>query len=214
MAIARDASSFNSGTTWTTHTLSHTCSGTNRGLHVTLYLSSSSDLVTNVAYWWVAMSRLWSQNNGSSESKYSYYLKNPSSGANNIVVTTSSSATVIMQNISYTGTDQVTNPTVVTMSGFVSWITTLSTSVTTTVDNSWLSWAFRSGANQTAIAGTTLVTGVNATLQVGDSNWPKTPTGSYSLWVTFSSSFGAQIVIAIAPSVASTSSPAFFLNLL
>lgn len=205
MAIARDASSFDSWTTWTTHTLSHTCSGVDRGLHVTLYLSSVSDLVTNVTYAWVTMTRLGTQTNGTSERQYSYYLKNPATGANNIVVTTSSSATVIMQNISYTGTDQVTNPTVVALSTFVSWISTLSTSVTTTVNNSWLSGAFRSGTNQTAIGGTTLVTGVNATLQVGDSNWPKSPTGSYSLWVTFSTSFWAQIVIAIAPSTASNS---------
>lgn len=57
-----------------------------------------------------------------------------------------------MQNISYTGTDQTTNPTVVALSGFVSGVTTLSTNATTTVDNSWLSGVFRSGSNQTAIA--------------------------------------------------------------
>lgn len=207
MAIARDATSFDWWTTWTSHTLSHTCSGADRGIHVTLYLSSASDLVTNVTYAGVTMTRLWTQTNGTSETQYSYYLINPASGANNIVVTTSSSATVIMQNVSYTWTDQVTNPTVVSLSGFVSWVTTLSTNVTTTVDNSWLSGVFRSWANQTAIAWTTLLAWVNATLQVGDSNWPKTPTGSYSLGVTFSTSFWAQIVIAIAPPVISTFIP-------
>lgn len=96
MAIAFDASSFNSGATGTTHTLAHTCTGSNRLLVVTAYLNNISDLITWITYNWVSMTRISWINNWTSESIYMYYLIAPATGANNIVATTSSSATVIM----------------------------------------------------------------------------------------------------------------------
>jgi hypothetical protein len=83
--------------------------------------------------------------------------------------------------------------------------TTLQTNVTTTLDNCWTIGIMRTGANMTAIAGTTLRTWVNATLQIADSNWPKTPAGSTSIGVTLSSAPSASIVASFAPSILTNS---------
>lgn len=205
MAIAFDASSFDSWTSWTSHTLSHTCTGSDRLLVVTAYVGSSSDLVTWITYNWVSMTRISWLNNGSTESIYMYYLIDPATWANNIVATTSSSATVIMQNASYTGIKQSSQPDVSNTSSYTNSLTTQSTSVTTIADNCWTVWIFRTGTNQTVIAGTTFRTGVNLTLKIGDSNWPKTPAGSTSLGTTFASWFSAQIIASFAPSITANS---------
>lgn len=210
MAIAFDTSSFNSWTTGTSHTLSHTCSGYDRLLVVTLYINSNSDRITNVTYNSISMSRINFINNWSSEWIYMYYLLNPSTGTNNIVATTSSSTTVIMQNTSYNEVSQTWQPNI----SWVSWYatrTTTETFLTTTIDNCWTIWIFRTWTNMTAISGTTLRTWVNATLQIWDSNWPKTPAGSTSLWVTHTSSTSASIIASFSPSINTTNNWNFFM---
>jgi len=212
MAIAFDSSSFDSWTSGTTHTLSHTCTGSNRLLVVTAYLWSPSDLITWITYNWVAMTRISWINNWTTESNYMYYLLAPSTGANNIVATTSSSQTVILQNASYTWVSATWQPNVTNTSSFASRTTSLETFVTTTVDNCWTVWMLRSGANMTAISWTTLRTGVNLTLQIADSNWPKTPAGSTSLWFTFGGTHpSASIVASFSPSGVATSNSNFFM---
>lgn len=206
MAIAFDASSFNSGATGTTHTLAHTCTGSNRLLVVTAYLNNISDLITWITYNWVSMTRISWINNWTSESIYMYYLIAPATGANNIVATTSSSATVIMQNASYTDIKQSSQPDASNTSAYTNSLTTQSTSVNTIDNNCWTVWIFRTSTNQTVIAGTTFRTGLNLTIQIGDSNWPKTPAGSTSLGTTFASWFSAQIVASFSPSTSTVNS--------
>lgn len=213
MAIAFDASSSDWWTTWTTHTLSHTCSWSNRLLVVTI-LGNHNDVVTGVTYAGASMTRVSFVSNGSSDGIYMYYLLNPATGTNNIVATTSSSQTVLMQNASYTGVRQSSQPNV-----FNTWwyttSTSLSTSVTTTDDNCWTIGIFRCNNNQTANWWTTFRAGIANSIQVGDSNWPKTPAGSTSLGTSWTwSTFAAQIIASFSPFVASNTNPAFFLNLL
>ncbi len=192
--------SFSAGTTGTSHTLAHTCTWSNRLLVVTAYINSSSDLITGITYNGVSMTRINWLNNWSTEGIYMYFILNPSTGTNNVVATTSSSATVIMQNASYTWVAQTWQPNVSGTSTY-STRTTLQTNVTTTLDNCWTVGIMRTGANMTALAGTTLRTWVNATLQIADSNWPKTPAGSTSIGVTLSSAPSASIVASFAPFV-------------
>ena len=209
MAISFDASSFDSWTTWTTHTLSHTCNGTDRLLVVTAYVNTISDVISGITYNGVAMTRINWINDSSWEWIYMYYLLNPTTGANNIVTTTTVWLTCIMQNASYTGMLQSSQPNISWTSWYLWGTTTRSTSVTTTVDNCWTVWIFRAWSNQTVIAGTTFRAWVNATLQIWDSNWPKTPAGTTSVWVTLWSNFTAQIVASFAPSVSTTNSNFF-----
>lgn len=213
MAIAFDASAFSSWTTGTSHTLSHTCTGSNGILFWSTLSLSSSDIVTWVTYNWVSMTRIdyiwWTW-----EWIYLYYLLNPATGANNIVATTSSSVTMYAESSSYTGVKQSWQPDSTWRSVYATQAN-MSTSTTTVADNSWIVWVFRSSAAQTAAAWTTLRAWVNTTIQIGDSNWAKTPPWSYSLWTTFSSAWCAQIVASFSPFVtASTTSPAFLLNFL
>jgi hypothetical protein len=213
MAIAYDSSAFNSWTTWTSHTLSHTCSGSDRILFWSALWIMASDKVTWVTYNGVSMTRIahvWSWG----ERIYLYYLINPSTWVNNIVATTSSSATLYAQSTSYTGVKQSAQPDSSNTSAYATQ-TNMSTSTTTVADNSWLVWVFRASSTQTAVAGTTFRAGVNTTIQIGDSNGAKSPAGSYSLWTTFAYGWCAQIVASFSPTVTTpNTNPSFFLNFL
>lgn len=206
MAIAFDTSSFDNGTVWTTHTLSHTTSWTNRFLVVAILIDNVSDLVTWVTYNSAAMTRIASLNNGSTESIYLYYLNNPSSGTFNVVATTSSSCTLWQANCSYTGVKQTGQPEQSNTNNY-SWPTTSkSTSLTTTSNNCWTIWLFRANVvDQVWQAWTTIRTGTSWSFRIWDSNWPITPAWSTSLWVTSSSGTLAQIIASFAPAVTNNS---------
>ncbi len=204
MAIAFDSSAFNAWTTWTSHTLSHTCSGTDRILFWSWLSIWSTDNVTWVTYNSVAMTRIsyeWSVG----ERIYLYYLINPSTWANNIVATTSWSVTIYAQSTSYNWAKQTWQPDSSNTSAYTTQVN-MSTSTTTVADNSWLVWVFRAISAQTAVWWTTFRAGVNTTIQIWDSNGSKTPAGSYSLWATFASSWCAQLVASFSPVVASWNS--------
>lgn len=196
MAIAFDSSAFNSWTTWTNHTLNHTCSWTNRILFWSWLVLSSSDTLTWVTYNWISMTRCWYVGDWA-ERIYMYYLINPPSWTSTITATTSSSATIYWQSTSYTWVHQSWQPE----ASNTQWYATqsnMSTSVTTLTNNSWLVWVFCSSTTATAAAWTTFRAWVNTTIQIWDSNWGKSPPWSYSLWSTFASGWCAQIVVAIA----------------
>lgn len=202
MAIALDATASSAGTTWTSHTLSHTCTWSDRILFWSTLLISTSDDLTSVTYNSVAMTRIahvWS----AGERIYLYYLINPSTGANNIVATTTSSNTMYAESASYTGAKQSAQPDSSNTNAYTTQ-TNMSTSTTTVADNSWLVGVFRSSTTATAAAGTTLRAGVNTTIQIGDSNGAKTPAWSYSLGTTFASGGCAQIVASFSPSVSAS----------
>lgn len=197
MAIAYDSSAFNWWTTWTSHTLSHTCSWSDRILFWSSLWIMGTDNVTGVTYNWVSMTRAWHLASWW-ERIYLYYLVNPSTWTNNIVAATSSSATIYAQSTSYTWASQTGQPDAVATNPYITQ-SNMSTSTTTIANNSWLVWVFRSSSAQTAVAWTTLRAGVNTTIQIWDSNWPKTPAGSYSLWTTFATAGCAQIVASFSP---------------
>jgi hypothetical protein len=132
---------------------------------------------------------------------YVYSLANPTIGANNVVVNNTGGANYIYAaSVSYTGVDQVTPIDV--SSTATSAATSLSKSVTTTVNNDWLVGYFSGGtlgSTFTAGTSTTLRTSGSAAWNVmTDSNSAQTPAGSFSLAVNASGAehLGA-IVLAI-----------------
>ena len=197
MAIAFDSSAFNSWTTWTTHRLDHTCSWTNRILFWSWLALSSSDTVTWVTYAGISMTQCWYVA-AWTERIYMYYLINPPAWLFSIYATTSSSTTIYWQSTSYTWVRQASQPEASNTQGYLTQ-SNMSTSVTTLTNNAWLVWVFRSSTAATAAAWTTFRAWVNTTIQIGDSNWGKSPPWSYSLWSTFASWGCAQIVVSISP---------------
>lgn len=197
--IAFDASSFNGGTSWTTHTLSHTCSWTNRYLFVSCYIANSSNVITWVTYAGQAMSLIRYVSSAlvvGSEGVALYWLINPASWTNTIEVTTSSSTTIIMQNASYTWVSQTSQPASNNSDWYYVSSNWVAPTITTTVDNSCIVWVFRSGGNQIPNAWTTIRTGINQTLQIAD--WLALPVWVNSIWYTLSPN---EIAVAIVASI-------------
>lgn len=198
--IARDALSSSYGTTATSVTYSHTCSGSNRILVVSILGTNAWDTVTGVTYAWVAMTRVARTTLALTESDYLYYLVAPSTWANNIIVTASISQTFYCDSVSYVNVKQTGQPNGSAVGGVGGWVGALATSVTTTVNDCWLVGFLRSQGSQTPNAGTTFISWVNTTAKLADSNGSVGVAGTYSLWTTFASpNASTQIVMAIAP---------------
>jgi len=198
--IAFDSYSNKWSSVGTSHTFSHTTSGNNRILFVSILSLNAADIVSWVTYGGNAMARIWWAKLGvGTEWTYLYYIVAPTVGVNNIVVTTSISTTIFADSTSYTWAKQTAQPNA-SATNVIAGVTWPQTSVTSTEDNCWLVGVFRSSPEtQTPVAGTTFRWGVNTTIVIWDSNWPKSPTGSYSLGVTNYVSNGIQIVAAFWP---------------
>jgi len=90
MAIAFDATTDGGNTTATSLTYSHTCTGSNRILFVSVIGAIGSDNVTGATYAGAAMTLVDKQ--ASARSTYLFYLIAPATGANNVVVSAGSSS--------------------------------------------------------------------------------------------------------------------------
>lgn len=204
MAIALDAvvnASFG-GSATLTKTWSHTCSGTDRILFVNVLVGGITDIVTGVTYNGVSMTRV----NGQAADFYmsTYALMNPASGTNDVVVTCSSSTNIIPHSISYTGVSQTGQPEVngLNSAGAGSSITS---SLTTISDNSWVMMFMRKNSGGSATAGASTTSRVDDStygLHCFDSNAAVTPAGSRSLIANHSTSSKWTVMVAFAPAVA------------
>lgn len=110
MAIAFDSASGRQTGTATSATLSHTCSGVDRILVVSVGVASGKT-VTGVTYGGVAMTKVV---DGTTISVGTYasmwILLNPATGANNIVASFSASTNYGISSVSYTGCRQSSQP--------------------------------------------------------------------------------------------------------
>lgn len=209
MAIAFDASTTMSNTS----SFSHTCTGTDRLLVVQIrtQISGGGDCVTGVTYNSVAMTRINTiRSETNNERGYLYQLVAPATGANTVTITTSGGPSVVAGATSYTGVAQ-SSP--IDTSGSLSQGsgTSISVSVTTTVDNDWLVGC---GDGVTG-AGSNFTPGSNTTERsefdrnfVFDSNGPQTPTGSYSQNYSWTGSERTYMLVAAIKPAASASGPA------
>lgn len=207
MAIAFDSAA-SSGVYSTSTTYSHTTSGSDRLLILGVTIGTGVSISGTPTYAGVSMTQIGTMQSGAGtvfDKTYFYYLIAPATGANDVVVNASSTAYIYPCTASYTGVDQ-TNPINVSGQNTTSG-TTITQSVTTTADNAWLV------GYCVACTSNTLVEGANTTLRVsngpnwseiGDSNGPKTPTGSYAL--NWSGSSDNRVIFVSALKPASSSS--------
>lgn len=216
MAIAFDSTSQITGSGWSSGasmTYSHTCTGSNRYLIVGVSIGDSSTGISGVTYAGVSMTQLSVVTQGAS-AMYLYGLVAPSTGANNVVVTLGfSSSFCHSASVSYTGVKQSGQPDSFN-SGIAAGATSLAVSTTTIANNSWIVGFFaNSSANTNSRTGITSRSD-NPTIgrDIGDSNAPKTPAGSYTMTESAPASGNWAMVMASISPLATTNSAmmAFF----
>lgn len=211
MSIAFDTSTKAAQVNSNSLTYSHTCTGSNRILFVTIQGQINSDNVTGVTYAGTSMilvdKDLYPTNGRWS---YLYYLVAPTTGANNIVI--SANATIFMGSAaaSYTGVNQST-PIDASTKNTTSSASSLTTTLTTTTNNCWTVMGNANGiGNSTGGgSGTTLRQTDGSGYALFDSNGPVS-TGSTSLISQFSGSGPmVQIMAAFRPVAGATVNSGF-----
>jgi hypothetical protein len=207
MAIANDtaidiafASTSPSTTSFTVGTES------NRYLVVAvLSLNTQADDISSVTYNGVSMTKLIFQANGISETQTLFGLSNPDSGAHNIVVTFSCPY-IIGAAASYANVLQSGQPNNTAHGEQPSNVTSLNAAITTSVNNCRLFMLSRAQTAQSAGTDTTqLAGGASPTVGYWDSGNTVFSAGSNALNVTFSASSIFWTIIALAPSLDSSS---------
>lgn len=135
MAIAFDAAAQGQAIA-TSLTYSHTCTGSNLTLVVSVYSVVTSAGISGVTYNGVSMSSAVAEQSSGNQRASMWYLANPATGANNIVVTGGAAVLFIEStSVSLTGTNS--SPLGGTNFGHFTG-THPSTTVTTVANNSWL----------------------------------------------------------------------------
>ena len=209
MAIALDVATNGGSATATSHSYSHTCTGSNLILFVGVnFYNAGTDDITGVTYNSVAMTQIAKQTNasGSGQISYLYYLINPSTGANTVAITKTSSATIRSVSVSYTGANDIAQPDA-SGTNTSNASLAISKAVTTIADNCWMvSFTFNDANQCLASTGTTNRNSAGVYMAIGDSGGVITPAASYSMaWTLASGTANWTIVNAsFAPLVNST----------
>lgn len=181
MAIAFDAASGGQGVFVNSFSFSHTCTGSDLKLFVTVSYSLVPTMtVTGITYNGVAMTALGSVITAPGGVKsVKFFLQNPATGAHNVVVSTDNAGDVLDCNsASYSGTDTSTAPNLIATD--IASGTPTTTTGTTTVNNAWT--ILMGNGGQTAGTGSTKrSTGHGQNGGLYDSNAAITPAGSYSM---------------------------------
>jgi len=213
MAVAFDAKSEkNWVSSGTTHTWSHTCTGSNLILFVGGQIDNTGDKITGITYNGVAMTKIMDVSGYDKDAReYLYYLIAPATGANNVVITCPSSVNGDFFATSFSGARQSSQPDS-SASGGTGSATQASFSLTTNVvtADSMLIGCFRqvgadegwaAGANTTIDYGTALNNNSHSTATVG--------TGNQSLSFTYATTRrrGGAIIASIAPSPSPSGGP-------
>ena len=201
MAIAFDVATQGGFTSGTTHTFSHSCTGSDRILFVQSFHNNTTDTQTGVTYNGVAMTLVNKATPATGRYVYLWYLIAPATGSNSVVITSTASVALGGNASSYTGADQTTQPDASSVT--TDALTTKVSSVTTVADNCWTVLAYiGNNANPTASTNSTL-RAANATFADGDffdNNGAITPAGSYSMTVTTTlANAGSRLMASITP---------------
>lgn len=206
MAIALDSSPAGSFVNpGTSHTQSHTCSGSDRALVVGV-VANTADTVTGATYSGVSMT-LVDKGTSSGRWNYLFYLSAPATGANNIVVSSSESTFIEVNSASYTGVSQSGQPEVFGKNTTAGAATSKSLSLTTVTDNAWMVMSGAGQSGSLAAGSSTTLRGTGLIGAMLDSGGAVTPAGSRTLTVTQGSSSDMSCVGAVlAPSAGGGSS--------
>jgi hypothetical protein len=177
-------------TTTSAMTWSYTCgSGSNRLLVVGVLGDATSDFISGVTYGGVSMTLAGSHQADAQRWSYLFFLLNPASGANDVVVSASTPTSMFSGAADYIGVKQSGQPDASALGESDFSATSLTTSITTVVDNDWVVLfenGFSSSNPPSADTGDILRV-VDATFGAWglfDSNGPVTPAGSYSMKTT------------------------------
>lgn len=156
MAIAFDAAVDGGFGGFTPLVFSHTCSGSNRILHVGA-ANDTGDFITGVTYNGVSMTLIAKVQIGSGVSwKYLYELINPASGAHSVSIGFSAGSPT-GQAISHTGAQQSAQPDSFNTGSANNFSTQLDIATTVVASNCWLVGCFdASNGGMTGEVGTTV----------------------------------------------------------
>lgn len=196
MAINFDISTGTAVSATNPLTWSHTCTGSDLILWVTVYRGVAGT-ISGVTYNGVSMTNVSSLAVVAQEVSL-WYLIAPATGSNTVSVTGSGTAQIGGVSASYTGAKQSGQPD----NSGTNTITLSSPNtinVTSVADNCWfVTAAFDNFAGLSAGTGATLRTDINAHLVgIFDSNAPKTPAGSYSMSINCDpSTTGCGVIMA------------------
>ncbi len=209
MAIAFDAKTDATvGSSVTSLTFAHTCTGSNRALLVA-WSGNIAD-VSGVTYAGVAMTQIQTGTNVADGDQLLYGLLNPASGSNNVVISFNTTTTVVAEAASYTGVKQSANFSNKTVANVTAG-TSITGTLTVAVNNSWLAAFVRNNtSNNVAGANTTIRTTANSRSMI-DTNSAQA-TGSRSMTVTYTVGNACMLITEMEPFVAVTNSgvAAFF----
>lgn len=205
MAIAFDSSSKTTGSSVTSLSVSHTCSGSNRILIVFTGLfvgGAPPPQCTGVTYNSVPMTRFSFVNTQNNNELSGWYLINPATGTNTIQASYNMSANgAFLFGVSYTGAKQSSQPD--QSSGANGTGSSWSSSLTTVDNNCWVVGASVCGtgpintpSGTTSRENDTLV----FTSRMVDTNGPITPAGSVSWsWTQGATDSWGSLMFSIAP---------------
>lgn len=210
MAIAYDSQSHSVVNPGSSLTFSHTCTGSNLLLVVSVIQNSGSDTVTGVTYNSVSMTRVDIADTTGAPF-YLYYLNAPATGTHNVVVSSSTGANLLAAtSVSYTGCDQTSS--VINAHGVQTTprpATSGAVSLTSSVDNCWMVAGYSANINSTYVAGanTTLRTATGQEyIGICDSNAVISPAGALTLNTTWTGSNNwAMLGAMIKPATPTTS---------
>lgn len=211
MPIAFDASSHSASSGSSTLQWSHACTGSNRVLVVAVDTGAGGDdTVTGVTYDGVALTQVVKRQNQYAGHPYGYLyiLINPGAGTNNIVVTTTGTPDLNGLAASYTGCDQTTQPDA-SIYHDDNAVTTITTQITSVIDNCWGVLFCDDRSNNTSSASTNTTKRETCT-EIGrslfDTNGVIHPAGLFSMVITTSGSFqGATLALTLTPNTTSPS---------
>lgn len=223
MAIAFDAGTDGNVVTGTNLSFNHTVTGSLPILFVGFSGDSvgGNDDITSVTYNGVSMTLAAKKTNATNGDRmmYVYYLLGPATGTHSVSVSCTNSHNLSGGAVSYTGVKQSAQPDATTTNfETVPANQTLTTSITTINDNSWvmlLEGCFDGSSGPTAGAGATRR--VNDTLStfgawgLFDSNGAVHPAGSYSMTTNRSANpFGlaiTHVVVSFQPDTGAAATP-------
>lgn len=204
MAIAFDSASSGEIASSTTLTVAHTCTGSDRVLFVAVF---DAGFVSGVTYNGVALTLGKSQTiwYGGATAKI-YYLINPSSGTNNIVLSRPTAGGMRLAAASYTGAGNSIDATTGNTNSGPGGVSSLTTIITTGVDNAWAIMCGISDNGGTLNGGTGATkraSPANGIVGIFDSNGAISPAGNHSMTYSGPNAHYVAALVSIGPSPAS-----------
>jgi len=162
-------------------------------------IGATSDVITTVAFNGSNLTQLSKQQNNGSSGRFIYiYGGNVTAATANIVVSSSGADFIGAAAVAYDGVVGTDGVHAATTGGGTD--TVLTSSITTTVDNDWISGFAYNDAGGVAAGTNTTVRGTDgAGHYLLDTNAAQTPAGAHSIQMTMSSGHASLVAVALSP---------------